>query len=216
MCGRFTQKFTWSELVKAYRLTQQPLNLEPRYNIAPTTQVLTVRRTVTERIATPMRWGLIPSWWKEGNRLPSTFNARSDRIDNAPMYRSAFKARRCIVPMSGFFEWKTEGESKRPHYVTMASGEPMSVAGLWEQRVVGGEETLSCTIVTTDANATMESIHNRMPLILGEQDLDAWLSGRAGKEILRPCPAPWIEAVEVSSYVSNIRNQGDKCIEPLL
>lgn len=216
MCGRFTQKFTWAELVETYRLTQPALNLEPRYNVAPTTQVLTIRGETAARVAAPMRWGLIPAWWQEGKPLPATFNARADTVATKPMFRSAFKSRRCIVPMSGFYEWKAEGKLKRPHYITMASGEPMSVAGLWEPRTVDGEERLSCTIVTTDANATMSPIHDRMPVILGKFDLDAWLSGRAAEEILRPCPANWISAIEVSTYVSNVRNQGEQCIAPLL
>ncbi len=221
MCGRFTQKMTWAELVELYRLTQPPLNLEPRYNVAPTTQVLAIRGEAGERRADMMRWGLVPSWWKEAKEPPNTFNARSDRIATAPMYRSAFKARRCIVPMSGFYEWKTEPAKnggkpvKRPNYITMASGELMSVAGIWEPRNVGGEETMSCSIVTTDANDTMAPIHDRMPVIISKFDLDAWLSGRADTEILRPCPPAWISAVEVSTFVSNVRNQGAQCIEPL-
>ncbi|WP_405041443.1 SOS response-associated peptidase [Parvibaculum sp.] len=131
MCGRFTQFYSWRELVDLYGLSGTPLNLEPRYNIAPTTSVLTVHLDGNSRVVSQMRWGLIPTWWKEENRLPATFNARSDTVATKPMFRSAFKSRRCIVPMSGFFEWRTEVKVKRPFYVTMTSGQPMSVAGIW-------------------------------------------------------------------------------------
>lgn len=215
MCGRFTQHHTWRELHDLYELTGAALNLEPRYNIAPTTQVLTVRQDDRGRYAAPMRWGLIPAWWQDDIRLPATFNARSDTVAEKRMFRSAFKSRRCIIPASGFYEWKTEGKVKRPFYITAASGEPLSFAGLWEARQVDGEDQLSCTIITTDANATMEPIHNRMPVILGRHDLTPWLSGRGGVEMLKPCADKAIKAVEVSTYVSNVKNQGEKCIEPL-
>lgn len=215
MCGRFTQYFTWAELVELYGLTGPALNIGERFNIAPTTQVLAVRADGRGRWASPMRWGLLPPWWKPGGKPLATFNARADSVAEKPSYREAFKARRCIVPMSGFYEWKTEGKVKRPHYMTLASGEPMSVAGLWETREVDGAELLSCTIVTTEANEAMPPIHDRMPVILGRYDLDAWLSGRAGAELLKPCPAGWIKAVEVSPYVSSTRNHGPACIEPL-
>lgn len=213
MCGRFTQHYTWRELVETYRLTDTPLNLEPRYNIAPTTDVLTIRAEGSARTAAPMRWGLIPSWWDQTRRLPATFNARADTVATKPMFRSAFKSRRCIVPMSGFYEWKTEGNLKRPFYVTMASGEPMSVAGLWEAVTWDGKPTLSCTIITTDANETMAQIHDRMPVVLGKDDWGAWLSAKVGLEVLRPCPNEWIKATEVSSYVNKVSNQGPRCLE---
>lgn len=222
MCGRFTQKLSWAELVELYRLTQPPLNLEPRYNVAPTTQVLTIRSEAGHRLAAMMRWGLIPSWWKDAKAPPNTFNARSDRIAAAPMYRGPFKSRRCIVPMSGFYEWKTEAAAKggkplkRPFHITLATGEPMSVAGIWDLWKSAEGDLLSCTIVTTDANEIMAPIHNRMPVILGKDDFDPWLSGNASTEILRPCPASWLVAAEVSTYVNSVKNQGERCIEALV
>lgn len=215
MCGRFTQHLSWQQLVELYGLTGTPLNLEPRFNIAPTTQVLTVRSDGKGRFASLMRWGLIPAWWKPENKLPATFNARADTAATKPMFRSAFKARRCIVPASGFYEWKTIEGEKRPFYITAKDGAPLSIAGLWEAWDEDGEEKLSCTIVTTDANETMAPIHNRMPVILGRFDFDAWLSGRAGEDLLKPCPAEWIEAREVSTYVNSVRNQGEKCVAPV-
>jgi putative SOS response-associated peptidase YedK len=107
MCGRFTQSYTWRELVELYRLTQPARNLRPRYNIAPTTQIDVMRLADTGPELVPMRWGLIPGWWKKtAKEVPSTFNARAETVAQKPMFRSAFKRTRCIVPASGYYEWR--------------------------------------------------------------------------------------------------------------
>lgn len=213
MCGRFTQYMTWREMVERYRLTGAPLNLEPRYNIAPTTQILTIRADANGRYLSRIRWGLIPSWWKPENKLPATFNARADSVASKPMFRAAFKSRRCIIPSSGFFEWKMVDGKKQPYYITARDGGPLSFAGLWEAREESGEELLSCTIITTDANEVMAPIHNRMPVILGQYDLSSWLDGSSGVEVLKPCGAELIEARPVTTYVNSVKNQGERCIE---
>jgi hypothetical protein len=106
MCGRFTQNLSWEELQRLADLIGQPRNLAPRYNIAPTTQIEVIRPTADGNELTPMRWGLVPSWWKKPlNELPSTFNARAETVAEKPMFRAAFKSRRCIIPASGFYEW---------------------------------------------------------------------------------------------------------------
>jgi putative SOS response-associated peptidase YedK len=220
MCGRFTQYFTWAELVELYGLTEPPLNLEPRYNIAPTTQVLTVRGERGKHFVSPMRWGLIPPYWKSGDKLIPMHNARADGIATKPSFRAAFKTRRCVVPASGFYEWKTEGDPKkpvkRPHYITMADGGLMSFAGIWEVRPGDdGEDLLSCSIVTTEPNEAMAAVHDRVPVILGRYDIDAWISGDDPAALMRPCPAGTIKIAEVSTFVSNSRNQGEACIAPL-
>ena len=107
MCGRFTQSYTWRELVELYRLTQPARNLRPRYNIAPTTSIDVLRLADRGRELVPMRWGLIPGWWKKtAKEVPSTFNARAETAAEKPMFRSAFKRARCIVPASGYYEWR--------------------------------------------------------------------------------------------------------------
>lgn len=202
MCGRFTQYFSWSELVERYRLTGHPLNIEPRYNIAPTTRILVLRADEKGRYASFMRWGLIPSSWQPGDKSLATFNARDDSVETKPAFMSAFKSRRCIVPMSGFYEWRKDGKLRTPFYFSSPDGSPLSVAGLWETREVDGSELLSCTVITTQANATVEPVHGRMPVILGAYDIDAWLSGRAGRDMLVPCAAARLTSVEVSPRVN--------------
>ena len=131
MCGRFTQSYTWRELVELYRLTQPARNLRPRYNIAPTTSIDVVRLADTGPVLVPMRWELIPGWWKKtAKEVPSTFNARAETVAQKPMFRSAFKRTRCIVPASGYYEWRAVDGGKQPYFISAADGAVLSIAGL--------------------------------------------------------------------------------------
>ncbi len=122
MCGRFTQAYTWAEIDAFLSLTGPARNLRPRYNISPTTQIDVFRLSEGGRELVPMRWGLIPgSWRKPLADLPSTFNARAETVAEKPMFRSAFKTRRCIVPASGFFEWTGPPGAKTPHHFSSAA-----------------------------------------------------------------------------------------------
>jgi putative SOS response-associated peptidase YedK len=150
MCGRFTQSYTWRELVELYRLTQPARILRPRYNIAPTTAVDVVRLADTGSELVPMRWGLIPGWWKKtAKEAPSTFNARAETVAQKPMFRSAFKRTRCIVPASGYYEWRAAEGGKQPYFISAAKGEVLSIAGLWDQwkDPETGESVLSYTLI---------------------------------------------------------------------
>ena len=119
MCGRFTQKYTWQELTDLYRLNQTPQNIRPTYNICPTDPVGVLIPGANGLFLTPMRWGLIPRWWKRSPKeLPATFNARSETVAEKPMFRDAFKRNRCLIPASGYFEWHTVGKDKQPYYFT--------------------------------------------------------------------------------------------------
>lgn len=136
MCGRFTQKYTWREVHDFLDLrAEAPRNLRPRYNIAPTTAVDVVRATDTGRELGSMRWGLVPAWWKKPlKEMPATFNARAESVEEKPMFRDAFKRRRCIIPISGFYEWTGDKKARQPHFFSAADGAPvMAVAGLWDR-----------------------------------------------------------------------------------
>jgi putative SOS response-associated peptidase YedK len=134
MCGRFTQRYTWRELVELYRLTQPARNLEPRYNVAPTTTIDAVRVRDGARELVPMRWGLVPSWWKKTLKdVPTTFDARGETVTEKPMFRSAFKRTRCIIPASGYYEWRTINGEKQPYYFSASDAGVLSIAGLWDE-----------------------------------------------------------------------------------
>jgi putative SOS response-associated peptidase YedK len=190
MCGRFTQHYTWDEVHAFLSVFGTPKNLQPRYNIAPTTIVDVIRLGPQGRELVPMRWGLIPGWWKKtAKNMPATFNARAESVAEKPMFRNAFKDRRCIIPASGFYEWTGEKGAKQPHLFTAADGSPvLAFAGLWDRwrDHATGEDILSCTIIVSGASAWMEAYHDRMPVLLEEKDFDAWLDGSLGPEALRP------------------------------
>lgn len=218
MCGRFTQLYSWQDLVAAYRiLDQAPLNLEPRYNIAPTQQIdIVLPEGAGHRVARA-RWGLVPMWWKKELReLPSTINARAETVAEKPMFRSAYKARRCIIPASGFYEWTGPKSARLPWYISAADGKPMSFAGLWEKfRDPGtGEEALSATIIVCPANGFMGSIHDRIPVILNPADVDAWMA-ESGADLMRPCPEGQLEAWRVSPNVNSNRYHEADAVEPV-
>ncbi len=213
MCGRFTQHMSWQEIVEAYRLFDgiPAINLRPNYNVSPTHDVLTIR---DEDGLTPqlMRWGLVPFWAKDLKIGYKLINARGETAAEKPSFRAAFKKRRCIIPADGFFEWKREGTEKQPHYIKRADGAPMSFAGLWEHWDKAEEPVTSFTIVTTEPNQFMKSIHNRMPVILDAPQ--AWLDG-AGEELLTPYGGELISH-PVSKDVGSPKNNHAQLLEPLM
>jgi putative SOS response-associated peptidase YedK len=134
MCGRFSQKFTWQEVVGALGLNQTPRNIRPNYNVCPTDPISVVIPSDNGLFLVPMRWGLVPRWWKKSlKELPATFNARSETVADKPMFRDAFKRSRCLIPASGYFEWQTVGKDKQPYYFTPRNGSVLTFAGLWDE-----------------------------------------------------------------------------------
>jgi putative SOS response-associated peptidase YedK len=135
MCGRFTYKLTWAEIVKLYRLTldQPPRNTQPRYNICPTTTIDTIVSLEGKRSLVPLRWGLIPGWWSKPLKEMklATFNARAETVATKPMFRDAFKSKRLLIPASGYYEWHDALGGKQPYYFTRRDGQPITIAGLW-------------------------------------------------------------------------------------
>lgn len=130
MCGRYNLRATPRELAEFFELLREPDSLPPRYNIAPTTQVPIIRSMDGHREATPVRWGLVPSWAKDVKGSAPLINARADGIDTKPSFRSAFKKRRCLIPASGFYEWRREGKQKLPFHVHQQQDQPLAFAGI--------------------------------------------------------------------------------------
>src|SRR3954466_14360706 len=170
MCGRFSHRLSWQEIHALYELgVGPPSNLEPRYNVCPTQTIRAVIDCDGVRELVPMRWGLVPAWWKKkAKETPATFNARAETVAEKPMFRGAFKRTRCLIPISGYFEWKTTPEGKQPYYFSRVDGAPITVAGLWDEwkDVETGEPLKSCTMIITAANEFTSDTHARMPVIL--------------------------------------------------
>ncbi len=219
MCGRFTQSYTWTELHALLSPAGVPKNLRARYNVAPTTEVDVVVDRGQGREIVPMRWGLVPAWWKKAlKEVPSTFNARAETVASKPMFRDAFRKRRCIVPASGFFEWTDDEGGRQPHYFSGADGGILAFAGLWDRWTdpASGEEVPSCTVIVSGANGWMAPYHDRMPVLLGEADFDAWLAGEAGPEVLRPAAEAFLREWPVSKRVNRPGGADDPAlIEPV-
>ena len=194
MCGRFTCRLTWREIYELYRLTvpaSPERNVQARYNICPTTTIDTVAQHGGTRELVPMRWGLVPSWWKKRAKdTPSTFNARAETVAEKPMFGAAFKRRRCLIPASGYYEWHTTPAGKQPYYFTARDGSPLTIAGLWDEwrDTETGEPLKACTMIITAANDFVGKVHDRMPVLLKPNEFDRWLAGNAGTELLRPRP----------------------------
>jgi putative SOS response-associated peptidase YedK len=187
-------------------------NLEPRYNIAPTTTIDVVRDRDGLRELVPMRWGLIPAWWKKSTKeVPATFNARGETVAEKPMFRSAFSRSRCIIPASGYYEWRLEASGKQPYYFSAVDGAVLSIAGLWDRwnDIESGDPLLSCTIIVTSANQFASYFHDRMPVLLASEDFDSWLNGSARGELLRPAPKNLLQAWPVSKRVNRAANGDD-------
>ena len=214
MCGRFTQHYTWQQVNEFLSVIGAPLNLRPRYNIAPTTEIDVVRLDQQDqRELVRMRWGLVPGWWsKPLKEVPATFNARAETVAQKPMFRNAFTQRRCIIPASGFYEWTGEKGSKVPHLFTAADGSPvLAFAGLWDRwrDKATGEDVLSATIIVSGASAWMTPYHDRMPVLLMPDQVDAWLKGRAGPETLRPAAESALRELVVSDRVNRTGQDDD-------
>ncbi len=224
MCGRFTLWADLQQLAQAFpwvQMPDDPAAITPRYNIAPTQPVAVVANT-GENHLDYFVWGLIPSWAKDpsiGNRM---INARGETLAEKPAFRAAYRRRRCLILADGFYEWQQgPGRTKIPHYIHLKSGEPFAFAGLWETwNSPLGDTILSCTIITTDANERLASLHHRMPVILPESAYERWLdpSERQPAELddlIAPYPAEEMDAYPVSTVVNSPANDVPECVAPL-
>jgi len=217
MCGRYSLTTPVESLRRLFEFPELP-NLAPRYNVAPTQEAPVVRRGDDgDSHLALLRWGLIPSWAKDRTIASRLINARAETVATTNAFRAAFKSRRCLVLADGFYEWRTEGDRRQPHRIVRADGGAFAMAGLWESwRDKAGDTVLeSFTIITTEANALVKTIHARMPVILDAHDHAAWLGSPAIEErraLLRPCPPEMLHAYRVGPRVNSPRNDDAACI----
>jgi putative SOS response-associated peptidase YedK len=222
MCGRYTLKTPVERISEKFQFPQV-IPLKPRYNIAPSQPVAVVRLLPddTDRKLAMLRWGLLPAWVKEPTKVQQPINAKAQTAAEKPMFRDAFKRRRCLVPADRFYEWKQDGGRKQPVYIHLKDGEPFAIAGLWEHwEGQDGEVIESCTLLTTEPNDMLAPIHNRMPVILDPKDYARWLDpglqeADGVKPLLRPYPSDLMTAYSISLRVNNPKNDDSQCLEPL-
>jgi putative SOS response-associated peptidase YedK len=219
MCGRYAF-FSPAEAVRRTFALDDVPELEPRFNVAPTQDVPAVRAAEEgARGFAMLHWGLVPKWAKEraiGNRM---INARAETLAEKPSFRDAFRKRRCLVLTDGWYEWQVAPGGKQPWFIRMKDARPFAFAGLWERwkDPANGSLLESCTIVTTDASASIRRIHDRMPVVLAESNWDRWLDTAFSdtetlSELLRPFDAGALEAWPVSRQVNAPKNQGPALI----
>jgi putative SOS response-associated peptidase YedK len=224
MCGRFTLRTPAPQLLEHFGI-EGLVDLPPRYNIAPTQEVLAVRQAAGD--ARPgiayFRWGLIPSWSKDaaiGNRM---INARGETVSEKPAFRAAVRQRRCLVAADGFYEWKKTAEgSKQPYFVHFPDDHPMGFAGLWDAWQPPEPDSPrieTCTIITTDAHPAMRQLHPRMPVIVSPEAYRLWLDPSIQdparvEPLLAPIAELELDAYPVTTYVNSPHHEGPQCSAP--
>ena len=220
MCGRYSLHANPGVIALAFKLGVA-IDWSARYNITPSSRIVIVRKDAAAgRVAALITWGLIPGWAKDptiGNKLA---NARGETVDEKPSFRNAFKRSRCLIPASGFYEWKTVAGRKQPYYMHPVGAPLFAIAGITE-RWQGPEGVVeTCAIITTGPNGVMRNIHDRMPVILSAEDHDAWLDPRnqsiaALKQLIKPCADSTMAAHAVSTRVNAPKNDAAGLIDPL-
>ncbi|MBN2983507.1 MULTISPECIES: SOS response-associated peptidase [Cohnella] len=220
MCGRYTITVTLEELIARYMAGQVAVPFyAPRYNVAPGQLVPAIVSDGRGNRLGQLKWGLVPPWAEDAKIGYKMINARAETLADRPAYRDAYRRKRCLLPADGFYEWKAADGAKRPYRISLRSKKLFSLAGLYETWTSpSGEVVHTCTVVTTAPNRLMADIHDRMPVILREEDESVWLDRRIREperlnRLLAPYPDEEMEAYEVDKRVGNVANDDPSCIE---
>jgi putative SOS response-associated peptidase YedK len=220
MCGRYNLITDAEALVDFFEIEHTLFDLsalEPRYNIAPSQDVPIVRDTGKGRELVLARWGLVPHWSKDAKPKYSTINARAETVAEKPTYREAFRRKRCLIPATGFYEWKQTSGGKSPHHIHIPAQSVFAFAGLWDHWDKEGAGFESCSIIVTSANETMQPIHDRMPVILNQAQYNIWLAAdhfnRAQLESLLVPYTGELKTYPVRRLVNSPKNDDPRCIE---
>ncbi len=219
MCGRFA--ITMPSDAMAQLFDAAPANDlpdVPNFNVCPTTQVHVVHTEGEQRRLVAMRWGFLPKWYKAPNGGPLLINARAETIAEKPAFKAACRARRCLIPATGFYEWtKDEAGNRLPWYIARADGAPLIFAAVWQDWAAGDLAFRTCAMVTTGANGPMSQIHHRMPVILDPADVPLWLgeAGHGAATLMRAAPEDALVFHRVDPAVNSNRASGPELIEPI-
>lgn len=221
MCGRYALYVPVSSFQDVFAANSEGLVWTPRYNIAPLQFAPVIRQRPTgERVTHLLRWGMIPSWSKDESIGTKLINARGETLAEKPSFRAAYKARRCIIPASGFYEWQKIPGGKQPYFIRPTYAALFAFAGLWERWTpAGGDPLDTFTVITTSANASMQPIHDRMPVILQPDDFGIWLDRETSMEainpLIRPSDGKFLQMYQVSKAVGNVGNDSPELIAAL-
>ena len=217
MCGRFTLRMAARQIAEFFQLMRELVEWDdPRFNIAPTQSVLAVRRMAAGREPALLRWGLTPNWAKAASLAAKCINARGEDLANNRVFRMPFRRSRCLIVADGFYEWdQTHPKKKVPIRFSLSDDSLFAFAGLTDRWCgPAGEVVESCSIITTEPNALVQPIHNRMPVILHPADYDRWLDplnqeAASLQPLLVPFPAAAMRAERVSDAINNAKNDVD-------
>jgi putative SOS response-associated peptidase YedK len=229
MCARVRLHSDYSEIKIRMKFAPDAMapNFAADYNKPPTADMLVaIRSEDGKRVPRMMKWGLIPHWAKDAKLQYSTFNARAEEFRSKSSFRDAWKwGQRCLVVTDGYYEWKKldeKGRLKQPYAFAMADDSQMVMAGMWAKwkDPASGDEVLSCTVFTCEPNKSIAEIHDRMPVILGEENWPQWLGEEPATEdellaMLKPCPDEWLKIWAVGAAVGNVRNTGPELMVPV-
>ena len=220
MCGRYVSALPAAELARIFGTVGEIPNVEPNWNVAPTSRRPVIRRhpETGERRLDLLTWELVPHFTEDLKTARKPINARAETVASSGMFRGALVRRRTIIPADLFYEWKTEADGKQPFAIGRRDGSPLAFGGLWESWTQpDGTLLRTYTIITTAANHDMAGLHDRMPLILDESTWEAWLAGDAAAAALMvPAQGDTLRMWPVSRAVNSVRNNGVELIAPVL
>lgn len=216
MCGRYVLNAEPAVIQQTFGLDTVP-ELPARFNIAPSQPVPIITNDAPKQL-TMVQWGLIPSWAKDRKMAYKMINARGETVAEKPSYRGPFKYRRCLIPVSGFYEWTKTDDGKQPHFIHVQDEPVISFAGLWEVwNSPEGDEVWTTTIITTEANDALSALHHRMPVILDGEARDIWLDKASERDALQALLQPYADEkmahYTVSKAVNNVRNDDPTLLE---
>jgi putative SOS response-associated peptidase YedK len=220
MCGRFTQQLSSSEFARIFEAEDLAGDPGEHYNVAPTDEAAVVVQRDDRRAIVRYRWGLVPAWATDSRTGSRAFNARAEGVATSPLFRDAFRRRRCLVPVDGFYEWLRTGSNRQPMRIHDPTGVPLALAGLWAARrdPETGEVLRTFTIVTTRPNTFMAPIHDRMPVVIPPDAWATWLDPSPRdpadlRALLEPSEDIALSAHPVSKLVNNVRNDGPSLVD---
>jgi len=223
MCGRYRLSRRKQVVEEYFDTASGEEDWTPRYNIAPTQPVPIIRQNPKEpvREMSLVRWGLIPSWSKDSSASAKMINARSETAGTLPAFRDALKARRCLIPADGFYEWQKKGTTKQPYCFEVNHGNLFAFAGIWDRwKNPSGEIVETCSILTTTPNAVTSPVHDRMPVILDPDGYNLWLDTgmrnvNVAAELLKPYDANLMRCYPIGKRINNVINDDQACSAPI-